>query len=219
MRFGALVATALLAFCGSAVFVDEARAAGVPRGFDGRFDYWVLALSWSPQHCATTQKPDTTQCGAQRSYGFVVHGLWPQYERGFPSSCGKAAYVPEALIDSLLPIMPSKPLILHEWRKHGTCSGLDAQHYFGKLRQVFEKLRIPSVYRALDQPLLQAPQQIESEWMRSNPGLQADGIALQCSGRYFSELRICYDRQMDPRACGRDLDDRCGAQALFRPLR
>ncbi len=55
--------------------------------------------------------------------------------------------------------------------------------------------------------------------MRSNPGLRADGIALQCSGRYFSELRICYDRQMDPRACGRDLDDRCDAQALFRPPR
>lgn len=217
MRFGALVATALLAFCGSAVFVDEAHADGAP----GRFDYWVLALSWSPQHCATIQRSDPTQCGTQRAFGFVVHGLWPQYERGFPSSCGKAAYVPESLIDSLLPIMPSKSLILHEWRKHGTCSGLDAQRYFGKLRQAFEKLSIPSTYRDLAQPLLQSPQQIESEWMRSNLKLklQADGIALQCSGRYFSELRICYDLDLNPRACGRDLDDRCGAQALFRPLR
>lgn len=215
MRFGALVATALLAFCGSAVFVDAARAEGKP----GRFDYWVLALSWSPQHCATTPRADATQCGARRSYGFIVHGLWPQYERGFPSSCGKAAYVPEALIDGLLPIMPSKPLILHEWRKHGTCSGLDAPHYFGTLRRAFEKLSIPSAYRDLAQPLLQSPRQIESAWMRSNPALRADGIALQCSGRYFSELRICYDRQLVPRHCGPDLDDRCGAQALFRPLR
>jgi ribonuclease T2 len=44
----------------------------------GAFDYYVLALSWSPQYCATaTNNADRSQCSVP--HGFVVHGLWPQY--------------------------------------------------------------------------------------------------------------------------------------------
>ncbi len=215
MRFGALISTALLAFCGSAVFVEGARADGVP----GRFDYWVLALSWSPQYCATAQKADKTQCGTQRSFGFVVHGLWPQYERGYPSQCGKATYVPEALIDRMLTIMPSKPLILHEWRKHGSCSGLDSSGYFGRIEQLYEGLTIPQRYHQLDKPLTQTPQQLEAAWLQANPRLTPQRVALQCSGPYLSELRLCYDRQFSPRDCSAEVRDRCGEQVVLRPQR
>ena len=55
----------------------------------GKFDYYVLALSWSPSYCQAAQErapnraPDQ-QCSG-RPFSFVVHGLWPQYERGFPA--------------------------------------------------------------------------------------------------------------------------------------
>ena len=53
----------------------------------GQFDYYVLSLSWSPSFCETaTGNARRQQCGA-RPFSFVVHGLWPQYERGFPESC------------------------------------------------------------------------------------------------------------------------------------
>lgn len=204
----------LLAAAFALAFTGSASAAGQP----GRFDYWLLSLSWSPQYCATTQKADTAQCGARR-YGFVVHGLWPQYERGFPSDCGRASYLPDSLIDRMLPIMPSKPLILHEWRKHGVCSGLDADGYFEQVGKAYRSVTIPESYRRIDRPLSLAPQALESTLMAANPNLRGAGIALECRGPYLSEVRICFDRSLNPRNCGRDVEDRCGASVVLRPIR
>ncbi|NJL42628.1 MAG: hypothetical protein HC935_03095 [Pseudanabaena sp. SU_2_4] len=55
--------------------ISSAKADGTP----GKFDYYVLSLSWSPEYCASTSNPDPNQC-SQRRYSLVVHGLWPQYE-------------------------------------------------------------------------------------------------------------------------------------------
>ena len=55
----------------------------------GQFDFYVLALSWSPSFCQDSEergREAREQCGLGRPYSFVVHGLWPQYERGFPRS-------------------------------------------------------------------------------------------------------------------------------------
>src|SRR5262245_32563319 len=56
----------------------------------GKFDFYVLSLSWSPSFCAANvergfQRSDP-QCGP-RPFSFVVHGMWPQYEKGFPEFC------------------------------------------------------------------------------------------------------------------------------------
>src|SRR5262245_38762481 len=53
----------------------------------GKFDYYVRSLSWSPQHCAEPAgKSDTMQCHSKRHFAFVLHGLWPQFEKGYPQS-------------------------------------------------------------------------------------------------------------------------------------
>ena len=60
-----------------------AGAVGVPIG--SGFDFYVLALSWSPSYCeAEGAEANQQQCKAARPYAFIVHGLWPQFERGFP---------------------------------------------------------------------------------------------------------------------------------------
>ena len=54
----------------------------------GDFDYFVMALTWSPNWCALegdARRDD--QCDARHAYGFTLHGLWPQYESGYPSGC------------------------------------------------------------------------------------------------------------------------------------
>ena len=58
----------------------------------GKFDFYVLALSWSPSFCeqAGERKRAQQQCG-ERPFSFVVHGLWPQYEKGFPEFCQNPA--------------------------------------------------------------------------------------------------------------------------------
>ena len=65
----------------------DANASG-RKGEAGVFDYYVLALSWSPAFCADRRSgTENAQCGAGRAFGFIVHGLWPQYERGWPERC------------------------------------------------------------------------------------------------------------------------------------
>lgn len=183
----------------------------------GRFDYYLLALSWSPQYCASEARPGDSQC--RRPYGFVVHGLWPQHERGWPKDCGQGEWLSEALIARMLPIMPSRPLILHEWKKHGVCSGLGAERYFEAVERAYRSVQIPERYTAPRDNLSLAPATLEADFRAANPGLKPDMLAVQCSGNYLRELRICLDRQLQPRACGAEARDRCGKQVVLRPSR
>lgn len=194
-------------------FGTQQASADVP----GRFDYYVLSLSWSPQYCASEARPGDVQC--QRPYAFVVHGLWPQNERGYPRDCGRGEYLSESLIADALRFMPSKALVIHQWRKHGVCSGLTAKNYFALAERAYGDVRIPSRYTKLSQPLTTTVARIEADFLADNPKLRPEMLSTQCSGRYFRELRVCLTRDLQPRACGADLRDRCGRDVLLRPAR
>ena len=54
----------------------------------GVFDYYVLSLSWSPNWCAYEgDARGSDQCDARHDHGWILHGLWPQYHRGWPDYC------------------------------------------------------------------------------------------------------------------------------------
>ena len=116
----------------------------------GRFDFYVLALSWSPSFCQDSEERGRNggeQCSTARPYSFVVHGLWPQYERGFPQNCEQPApRLNRELMTSMLDLMPAPRLVFHEWDTHGTCSGLDQQAYFDRVRKARETVKIPEAY-------------------------------------------------------------------------
>lgn len=209
IRAGLLAALLLL---GTAQARNDA-----PRGTAGVFDYYVLSLSWSPEYCATTRRADEPQCA--RPYAFVAHGLWPQNERGWPADCASRERVADSTIQRLLPIMPSRGLIIHEWRKHGTCSGLTADAYFAALERSYRAIQIPSRYQRLAETLSVPARDLRRELLAANPALDPRGLVLQCSGRYLQEARICLDRQFAPRACGAELRDRCGERLVLRPVR
>ena len=183
----------------------------------GQFDYYVLSLSWSPQYCASSHRDDETQCA--RPYAFVAHGLWPQNERGYPSDCGGRERVGEDTIARMLPLMPSRGLIIHEWRTHGACSGLGADDYFDTVSRAYRSVRIPAAYGALDRYLTVDPQQLKRDFVSANPGLRESGLAVECSGHYLREMRVCLSRDLTPRACGADVNDDCGASTVLRPVR
>src|SRR5579862_285274 len=115
-----LVTTVLLAV--TPAYAKHHKKHAAEASTPGRFDYYVLSLSWSPQHCASADRQDDAQCGIRR-YGFVLHGLWPQDERGYPESCA-TTMLSNSTVEKMLDIMPSPELVRHEWAKHGTCSGL-----------------------------------------------------------------------------------------------
>jgi len=130
------MAVAALSLVTASVGPAAARGTRQRAGAFGRFDYYVLSLSWSPQHCAQTRPAaNDPQCAVPRRFGFVAHGLWPQYERGYPSSCATGAAPDAALVDGMLDIMPSPTLVRHEWAKHGSCSGLDPAGYFALIEK------------------------------------------------------------------------------------
>lgn len=183
----------------------------------GRFDYYLLSLSWSPEYCASEARPGDPQCA--RPYAFVVHGLWPQHERGWPQDCGQGEYLAEALIDQALAFMPSRSLVIHEWRKHGVCSGLSAQDYFATTERAYRSIRIPADYVRPATPLTRNTAGLERDFLLANPALRSSGIAVQCSRRYLREIQICLGKDLKPRACGSDVRDRCKGDFVLRPTR
>ncbi len=196
-----MVLHALLLF--AVIVAGPASAQRVGPNVPGDFDYYVLALSWSPSYCeAEATTADRLQCGGGRPYHFVVHGLWPQYHRGWPEFCrsGQLA-VPEQTVRNMLDIMPSPDLVRHQWQKHGTCSGLSAESYFALVRRARERIAIPPAFQSIDRHVMVAPQDVENAFRTANPGLPADAIAVTCDHRRLREVRICLDRTLRYAAC------------------
>lgn len=102
---------------------ERPRPRGASRPDD--FDFYVLSLSWSPGFCETSgAEKHRSQCNEGSGLGFVMHGLWPQYESGFPSDCGPAGRSPSRIaLEDAKGVYPDLNLARYEWRKHGTCSG------------------------------------------------------------------------------------------------
>lgn len=181
----------------------------------GRFDYYTLVLSWSPTYCATLQRGDQDpQCDRRdgRPYAFVLHGLWPQHERGWPENCRtrERPFVPRPTIDRMLDIMPSPRLVIHEYRKHGTCSGMSPDAYYDYARKLFAKITVPPRYVGPSAPFFVSPGELENEFLAANPGLDADMIAVACnrSGSRLRDVRVCFSREGEFRTCGRNEEQR-----------
>lgn len=186
-----------------------ASAQKLGQNVPGDFDYYVLTLSWSPSYCeAEGARADRFQCASGRPYHFVVHGLWPQYERGWPEFCRTTDSQPsETTVRDMLDIMPSPNLVRHEWQKHGTCAGLSVDGYFELVRKAREAVRIPPAFQSIDKYVSVAPGGIETAFRTANPGLAADAIAVSCDRQRLREVRICMDKSLKFRGC-KEIDRR-----------
>jgi ribonuclease T2 len=207
----ALVALLIVGFAGD-------PAAAQNRGRPGDFDLWVLSLSWSPSWCeATGNARGDAQCA--RPYSFVVHGLWPQYSRGYPSDCDTRAAPPSRdQVRAMLDVMPSPGLIAHEWRKHGTCSGLSGEVYLRIIRKLYEKIRIPDEYKDTTQPRMVSTREVEQAFIAANKGLDPQEITVQCDSRRLQEVRICLKKDLSAFVSCGDADRRaCRLDRLYMP--
>lgn len=190
----------------------------------GNFDFYLLSLSWSPGFCATPAgQNDPGQCAPGRRFAFVMHGLWPQYEKsGWPQDCSTEP-MDSALVNKMLPIMPSEKLIRHEWGKHGTCSGLSSADYFEEASEAFHSIRIPAPYRQPSQTLTVSPAEVHSQFAAANPSIGEQGFVVMCSGngRYLSEVHACLTKDLSGRPCNREeLSHECRSESIImRPVR
>jgi ribonuclease T2 len=162
----------------------------------GQFDFYVLALSWSPGFCENSGSR-SQQCSSGSGLGFVTHGLWPQREQGYPSFCEPGGrFVPQTSIAESQGLFPDDNLARYQWRKHGTCTGETPSGYFRAVRRARDLVRIPDSLKALDSRSKVLPSEIEGAFIGSNPGLRADMISVSCGRRIFQEVRICLDKDL-----------------------
>ncbi len=188
----------------------------------GQFDFYVLSLSWSPTFCAeaaerTANRSAGAQCGP-RPYSFVVHGLWPQYEQGFPEYCQRPSpRLNYGIVSSMLDLMPAPHLIFNEWDKHGTCSGLAPRAYFDTVRKARAAVKIPPDYIDLQEPLTVTPGGVADAFVKANPGLTPSGIAIECDKTRLTEVRLCLSKDLQFHDCGEIAKRSCRREQLTMP--
>jgi ribonuclease T2 len=200
--------------------VTSASAEDTRQNKAGEFDFYVLALSWSPSFCEAAQergRAPKEQCG-DRPFSFVVHGLWPQYEKGFPEYCQvPAPRLDRTIVSSMLDLMPSPRLVFRSWDKHGTCAGISARHYFDTVRKARAVVKIPEEYLEAREPREVAPADVEEAFIKANPGLNADAISITCDRKRVHEVRVCLTKDLQFRDCAESERRSCKRSTLAMP--
>jgi ribonuclease T2 len=208
--------TMLLVWVASSAQARHHHASASSGAPAGQFDYYLLSLSWAPTYCLN-HASDGAECSG-RGYGFVVHGLWPQYDAGgYPKNCSTSFELTTEAASKGQSLYPSEHLMWHEWQEHGTCSGLDALSYFQTVDRATAAIRIPASLETpkSDQSLTAA--QLIALFQDANPRLPPDALTFACSRADFSEVRVCLTRNLTVRSCGHGVRTTCPSVALAIP--
>jgi len=187
------------------------------------FDYYVLALSWSPGFCDLGgARKSPRQCASGAGYGFVVHGLWP--DRSFgpdPEDCDQSADLSGADLAGAGGLYPSDGLAAYEYRKHGTCSGLKPADYFAAVRAVRDGLAIPSQFQGVRAWTRMDPEDIRRAFIAANANMRPDNIAVTCAKGQLVDVRVCISKSLRAFAtCPQVARNSCRRDSLLvAPLR
>ena len=188
----------------------------------GDFTHYVLALSWNASWCAIEgDARGADQCDARHDYGFVLHGLWPQGERGWPEHCRSTHRDPtRAMSAEMADIMGSSGLAWYQWKKHGRCADLPAREYYDLAREAFDLIERPALLRKIDKTYTLPPEVIEKAFLEANPKLKANQLAVTCRDGLVQEVRVCLSKALVPRACSPRTERGCRAPKVdFPPMR
>lgn len=206
-----LSALAGLLFIAAASAYDNGRPRAFRHAAPGNIAYYTLVLSWSPTHCLIEgHARGDAQCGRQGDPDFVLHGFWPQYAKGWPEDCyaGRRPWVPSSVIDEMRGIMPNKELVIHEYKTHGTCSGLAPRAYFAAARKAYTQVHIPKAFDAPKTQAFSSPEAIEHAFIAANDWLEPDMIAVTCRRGNLFDVRICFGTDITPLACGANVNQK-----------
>jgi ribonuclease T2 len=161
------------------------------------FDYYLLNISWSPEFCHS--HPSDIQCA--RHSTFVLHGLWPQNTNGtYPQNCSTAPGPSDP--SKYADVYPDPGLLQHEWKTHGTCSGLSPDAYFTAARQAFQSVTIPPTLANLNHQISLPPAKILNLVIDTNPSLTRESLALSCGNNFLTAVEVCLDKSFHPTSCG-----------------
>ena len=203
-----VIVAALLALLLSGVPSGPVRAEGERAG---DFDYYVMALSWSASWCALEgDGRGDPQCEAGRGLGFVLHGLWPQWEEGWPSYCRTAERDPSrAETAAVADVFGGAGAAFYQWKKHGRCAGLTATRFYATARAAFGRVALPEVFSGLARDIRLEAHVVEEAFLEANPGLSPEGVVVTCREAMVQEVRVCLTKSLEFRDCGADVGRVC----------
>jgi ribonuclease T2 len=124
--------------------------------------------------------------------------------------------VPDATIQRMLPLMPNRRLIIHEWRKHGACTGLAPDAYFSLAEHAFDSVRIPAEFNSPKAPQQRDGVAIKQDFVAANATLSADDIELSCTRGELVDVRVCLTSTLAPRACADPRQHACEEPLIVR---
>lgn len=199
--------------------VPVPRGEAVQRQSDGGY---LLALSWSPQYCATVRDPASAQnkdqCVAapvgglfdrlwspkpqeQANFGWVLHGLWPQSVKGAnPQWCRPVRIIPKDILRQNFCVSPSVHLMQYQWAKHGSCMSTTPQAYFAAGHRLYRAMRFPDMTLMARSP--QNSGSIRRAFARQNAGTTHAMYSVHIDRQgWLREVRLCLNKAMRPTPC------------------
>jgi ribonuclease T2 len=216
VRIHTVLTAAFVVLAALAVQARHHHARTNRSGEAGQFDYYVLSLSWAPTYCLT-HADDSQECSG-KGYGFVLHGLWPQFDAGgYPENCPTEFQLSADAAAKGRTLYPSERLMQHEWQEHGTCSGLDAREYFNTADRATATAKIPAALEAPRFSQSLTSDRIVTLFQSANPQLPEGAITVTCSRAELSEVRVCLTRDLKLRSCGRGVRSNCPQVPLNVP--
>jgi ribonuclease I len=133
-----------------------------PDFISGDFDYYVFAQSWYPTFCISGPKNECKNLTEYMKKNLSPHGLWPNKNSvknfsNHPSYCINSSgcesdkscdvdwkTIHSSTLEKIQTMMPTN-LMRHEWKKHGTCSAYNQEHYFQNILSLQAKYKIPNI--------------------------------------------------------------------------
>ena len=210
-------------FFGASAKEGDCAAEGCANGAASRsdaareFDFYVLALSWSPGFCESVEGA-RDQCEPGKGLGFVVHGLWPQYESGAPSECPGARSPSRVALEKAAGLFPDERLARYEWRKHGVCSGKSPSDYFADVARAHAGVAIPSLFVKPTRDQTFTPIDVERAFYEANPLLRPGMMAVSCRRGVMDGVRICLSKDLrEFRACPAVVQRGCHVREISAP--
>jgi ribonuclease T2 len=162
----------------------------------GVFDFYLLTLSWSPEYCATHTDP--AECSSHPA--FVLHGLWPENADGtYPENCSNAPG--PANPGQYKDIYPDQSLLAHEWKTHGTCSGLAPDAYFQAERKAFTAVKAPTQLASLTSTISLTPTAILADFTGANPSDASGDVVLACGNNRLTAIEVCLTKSLTATSC------------------
>jgi len=183
----------------------------------GDFDYYLLSLSWAPNFCAT-HSGSANECGTGRHVAFVVHGLWPQDERGRRDEhCQHTSPVAAEVVRYALNFYPDAGLVQHEWQCHGVYSGLSAGDYFTAVGRAYQSLKIPAAISALSTDTQLRASALTRQFEQANSAPEG-AFVTSCHDGELVAVEACFTKDLKLRACS-PAQRSCSGTLLLRAPR